>query len=181
MPAEYAPAPTYILDLAREVVDTHHDDLQDARIGFLFRLEAPKSNGEFVLGKVRKCGPEEQAAQQMGGGRVFDFMVWIARDQYAPLSDLQKRALIDHLLCRLTVDVDSEKPKLVKPDIEEFNEIFERYGFWRPNYRATKEAIQARFDLEKEQGVGYIESAQPVTVADLFGEEGEDGAEDNDE
>jgi hypothetical protein len=158
MPAEFGPAPQYIVDLARELIDLYHSELKEVRIGLLVRDEAPISGGVATLGKARKVGPEEQALYD----HPYDFVIWFAKDQWVYLSQHQKRALVDHELChcRISYDKDGEqKLEIAKHDLEEFNVILERYGFWHPGGagKQTERAVQKRFDFEHN---GVLEAAR---------------------
>jgi hypothetical protein len=151
MSANYQPAPDEIIDLARELIDLYHEDLADARIGLLMRDKAATSNGMTVLGKAKKLSADMRAYLP------YDFIIWVAKDYWRILEPMQRRALLDHELCHLIMDDD--EPKIRGHDIEEFNAIIERYGYWWPGAGETVLATQRQF--------GFLRRVGSVTAADL--------------
>ena len=153
MPATYEPAPDEIIDLARELIDLYHEDLADARIGLLMRDKAATSNGMTVLGKAKKLSADMRAYLP------YDFIIWIATNEWEALSQMQRRALVDHELyhCRLK----NGEPALRGHDIEEFNCIIERYGYWWPGAEGSVLATQRQF--------GFLRRVGSVTAANLDG------------
>jgi hypothetical protein len=178
MAAEYTPAPDFVIEIAQELVDQYHPWLQDTSIGFLMRSEAPQSNGQITYGQASKVKPELRAL-----GVDYDFLIWLAHDQFVNLSARQRVALIDHELCHCVV-VDG-KAKIRPHDVTEFNCIIERHGFWWPSAEATIVAIQPHLPLEqgrrgrveavdmgallKQVGQGFLERF-PETEVSVSGE-----------
>jgi hypothetical protein len=97
----------------------------------------------------------------------YDFIIWIAGDWWPRLRPHQQRALLDHELshCHLT---PLGKRTLVPHDVEEFNHIIRRYGFWQPagGGYATQEAVQARLEYAPTGMVGAV----PADVLDQVGD-----------
>ena len=135
-----------VIKLVESVMMRHHEHLEDARIGVLFRDEAPESNGRLTLGMTKKVTDEMRAA-----GLDYHFIIWFAEDQWKLLTQHQRTALVDHELhhCQL----DGVKPKIRPHDFEEFNEIIARYGIWWPESHGTKVAVQAALPLLGRNGV----------------------------
>lgn len=123
-------APQSVIDLAEELIAEFHEPLQGANIGFIFRETWETSGGKRVLGKASKVSPSDKVFSNL------DFKIWIAGDYWlGEATELQRRALLDHELCHCTFDEDTETWKLRSHDIEEFQEIINRYGFWSDNLR----------------------------------------------
>ena len=135
MATEWSKATPELLDIATELIDLYHPHLQDASIGFLFRSEAPKSNGHVTLGKAKKISAD------MNMFMDYDFVIWVALDWWDRLKPGQKVALVDHELHHCWMDAEG-KPSMRPHDVEEFNAIIERHGFWWPTAEETMQAIQ---------------------------------------
>lgn len=171
MSTPFNPAPQVILDLARELIDLYHADLANANIGFLVRDEAQESGGRIILGKSKKT-PDDMRAYV-----PFDFIIWIAGDWWPQMRPNQQRALLDHELshCHLS---PLGKRSMVPHDMEEFNHIIRRYGFWQPagaGY-ATQEAVQARLEYAPTGRVGAVRADVLDQVGDLLDKQ-TDGAD----
>lgn len=133
-------APEEVVDLVTEMIHANamHEPLTHARIGLLMRDEAPVSKGTQTLGKARKVTPEQRPHIP------YDFVIWFAQDTWDELSLRQKCALVEHELCHcfLTMTKASIRPH----DIDEFNYIIQKYGFWRPaSGEWTERAVQTHF------------------------------------
>lgn len=135
MAVEWIKATDEVIDIARELIGQYHPSLEDASIGFLFRSEAPISNGKATYGKAKKISEADAIFMD------YDFIIWLAQDMWDRLTPAQKTALVDHELCHCHLG-DDDKPKILPHDIEEFNCILQRHGFWWPSSHITVEAIQ---------------------------------------
>lgn len=136
MAVEWSRASDFVIEIAQELIDLYHPTLQDARIAFLFREEAPMSNGKATLGKAAKVNAQWKPLLQ----EEFDFVIWFAHDRWELLDRRQRRALVDHELCHCRL-VDGE-PTIVAHDIEEFNVIIQRHGEWLPDMQDTGRAFR---------------------------------------
>lgn len=154
MAVEWLQVDQEVLDIAKQVIEDHMPELQDASIGFLFRETGPVSNGRVTMGMAKKVDAQYQAL-----GLDYDFIIWLAQDIYYSLNELQRTALIHHELCHCSFD-DDDKPKMVKHDFEEFDVIIRLYGFWRPNGARTIEAVQAALPM-MELGQLRVEAIDP--------------------
>lgn len=139
MPVTWAEAPIEVLSLAERIIDRYHEHLRDARVLFVMRSEAPVSNGQVTYGKARKISAEQQV--HIDG----DFLVWLAADSWVSLSPKQKEALVDHELSHC--GWDGFVAKIKGHDIEEFNHIIARYGFWQPSSDGLETAVQQALSL----------------------------------
>lgn len=166
MPTEYWPA-TEAERLGRDLIRKHHDHLSEVRVDYVFRDKASKSNGKTVFGKARKISglqaylavPEEERRRDTF---IEDFfVVELAADVWACLTDEQKVALVDHELSHCGIDVDeksSEETLATRPhDLEEFRAIVERHGLWQPDLELFAKTLAAR-ELE-EHGQTTIDDA----------------------
>jgi len=122
--------------LLDELVHAHHDGLAHARIALAWNLSwKPDADGICTLGKCKKASDLDRELA------AFDFIVLLLRPfwYHADVTDLQRRALLDHELCHAALKcdgagepVEDERGRKVyrtrKHDIEEFHCIVERYG-----------------------------------------------------
>lgn len=155
MAAEWREAPQYIIDIAKRLIRQHYPDLLEARVAFIMRSEASKSNGMVTIGKAKKVSAELQLHIP------YDFIIWLASDEWVRASPKQREALIDHQLCHLQW-IDNVA-KIKGHDFDgEFIEIIERHGLWWPRSDSLAIAVQAALPLppteEPRQGsVGTID------------------------
>lgn len=171
MAVEWTSAPQHIIDLAKRIIREHHPKLADARIAFIMRSEAPTSNGKTTYGKAKKVSAELQVHIN------YDFIIWLATDEYRSLTQLQREALIDHELSHCFWDGLNAR---IRPhDVEEFAHIIERYGFWWPGSKNFADAVQHALPItateQREGTVGTLDMGKLLhTVAEGLRAEGID-------
>lgn len=127
-----------VIELVETVMRRHHESLEDARIGVLFRDEAQMIGNNKVGGEAKRVKDIERAA-----GLDYHFILIFAKDVWRELAPHQREALVDHELCHCLYDAADEKARIRPHDFEEFNEIIERHGLWWPGAQETQRAIQA--------------------------------------
>lgn len=144
---KYAPSEE-LQAIADELVNKHHTHLVGVRIVVVLRDKAANSNGRSVAGKARKVtglnaylawpGEDRDRPPLASESHDYDFFVIEVAD------DLWRRhidedddggarwitALIDHELCHLERDFDTDALSIAPHDIEEFNVIARRHGDW---------------------------------------------------
>lgn len=102
----------------------------DQKIAILFREPAAKSGGVVSLGTVKKASPVVQA---LGVDAIF--ILEIASVEWLELSEPQRLALMDHLLCQCGIKKDEEKEGItyciLKPEVHMFIAEVKRHGVWR--------------------------------------------------
>lgn len=153
MATEWTRVPKKVIDLAEELIEKHHRNLSDARIGILFRSEAPVSGGKRTLGQASTVTAKWLPLLR----EPYDFIIWLAADAWEELDSRQQRALLDHELyhCHLSNEGKAE----IRPhDIEEFAEIIQRYGFWRDDLERVALAFQGRLALADS---GFVKAIFP--------------------
>jgi len=134
MTAEWTEATSEVVRIAQELILNHHAHLRDANIGFLFRSEASSSKGRLVLGQAMKLPDKMHAYLD------YDFIIWLAEDEYIKLDTTRRTALIDHQLCHC--GGEREKWVISGHDIEEFNQILTRYGTWQNDLLKAEYALE---------------------------------------
>lgn len=158
MTVKWTEASASAIRKTKELVEKYHPQLQDARIGLVFRSEAATSLGMQVAAKASKVDDKTQALLLAeGASEPVELLIWIAEDVWQRLSDEQQYALIDHELCHFRLGSDGYR--LVGHDIAEFAVILERYGLWNYNLlRAQPSMQQAMLPFESS---GTVVAVQP--------------------
>lgn len=146
-----------LISTAQEIIDKYHPNLAGCRIGFLFRMEAPRSKGKQVWGAAIKVIDRIKAVVSL------DFIIWIAYDIWNSLPSKQRSALIDHQLCHCDYNEIDRKASTRHHDIEEFTAVIERHGYWNLSLfeMARKAPKQLELDLVVESTPGTAVSIDP--------------------
>lgn len=152
----WSKADPQIIELTKSIIERYHPRLRTARIGVIVRSEAPSTNGKVTLGKCKKISKELQLHVP------YDFLLWVAQDEWERLSERQQEALIDHELSH--AGWDGMQASIIGHDIEEFDHILKRWGFWWPASDRTVMAVQYALPLapspdepRREGSVGTID------------------------
>lgn len=147
-----------------ELLEAHHQDVQDARFVLAWHLGwKPDDDGRLTLGMCQKAS---DLTREIANASAYDFVILLNQDFWDdPLvTDLQRRAVLDHELCHASVKVDDHGALVVdergrvqyrirKHDLEEFSTIAERYGCWKRDIETfAKSLARARQD---DQWVGF--------------------------
>jgi hypothetical protein len=160
--ATYSNADSYVIEIAQKLVDEYHDNLRDAQIAFVFRDEAPISHGRATLGMTKKVSDIHRVLID------FDFIIWLAQDEWDRLTPAQHKALIDHQLCHCGGNSD-DGFELLPHDIEEFTAVVERHGLWREDVIQMANVIK-QLDFP-ELKAELKEALKKGRVATLTGEQ----------
>lgn len=148
----YKKAPEHILALVKETIVRHHNRLRTANIAVLMKDKATQKNGVYVLGTAAVFPDKMKPLTNIN----YDFLVVLAEDTWIQLTPSEREALVDHELCHCEYDENS-KPVVRAHDVEEFVEIIERHGFWRPSLRSMALAVQTRFEFGDTE-LGHVGS-----------------------
>jgi hypothetical protein len=137
----------------RQLIDAHHQDVQGARFALAWHLAwKPDDDGHLILGQCRKSSDLEREIQDAAS---YDFVILLNETFFAdPLvTDLQRKAVLDHELCHAAVKQDQGLPvidergrvqyRIRKHDLEEFSEIAARYGCWKRDIEAFAKSLAA--------------------------------------
>lgn len=128
--------------LLRQLVGAHHEDLAQAKIALAWHTAwKPDCDGHVTLGKCRKVSDLEREVNEL---QPYDFVIILRKDFWDDpcVTDLQRRALLDHELCHASITLDDQGEPLQdergrtvyrirRHDLEEFAAIAERYGCWK--------------------------------------------------
>lgn len=156
MPSTFEKVEPDALDLVQEAIDSWHPALHHARIGVCFRSEPQKRGNSEVWAAISKVSPH------VGVLARLDYVLWLAKPVWEKLPRAGRLALLDHELCHAFQN-DNLDWSIREHDVEEFYEIIERHGFWRPALARLVQSVNAaqrRFpELEA------IEIARPAAGA----------------
>lgn len=148
--------------IAREIIaaQVEHEHLRGARILYLLRRGTWTSRGKVVFGRAKKLTGEllyvarQLLIHQIGAGRAvegadyadengdlqYDFALEINRDFWPKLTDLQRRAIIDHELCHC---IRQDKGwAITGHDVEGFGSNIRRYGLYMEDLAAFGKAVR---------------------------------------
>ena len=121
---EFAPE---VETAAKPLIEAYHGHLKEAHISYVFRDKAwRKACSRVVLGKAAR----RNELDQLLSPKTEDFVMIIAKDKWETMSDVEKRALIDHELCHMGVSIsaDATTKFILRPHlIEEFPENLARF------------------------------------------------------
>lgn len=163
MPATFELAPE-VERIAGEIIasEIEHEHLRQARILYLFRRGAWTSKGKTVYGKAKKVTGElafvaqqllaRQIGEQIEKGEPpaftgssrplqYDFVLEINRETWPNLTDLQRKAIIDHELCHCLIDTKG-KTSITGHDVEDFGSVIRRYGLYMQDLKAFGKAVR---------------------------------------
>lgn len=128
---EYAYAPEAIATI---LIPVFHSHLRPKRFAFLWKEEMAR-RGSTVLGKAATASGQVKFFGEVDYVLVFNWVAW------GQLTPRQRVALVDHELLHCAVDPENDKPKLRGHDVEEFRDIIERWGLWKPDLKEFGDAV----------------------------------------
>lgn len=134
----FADAPEAEL-LAMDLIPAHHPHLEAARVAYLYTDEPIRRQGRDLAGRVQTVGAV------LGHFAKADFLAVLHRPTWALMTDAQRTALVDHLLCGCVGQADKDgeiRWGLRAPDFAEFREIVERHGLWQKDLKLFAEAAR---------------------------------------
>lgn len=130
---EWSEASQEIIHMAEKTVKEIYPNLQLARIGFVFRDEAPKVAGLYKFGGVSKVSDQSKVYVDL------DFLIWVSEKDWEAADTKTREALLDHLLCHC--GGFPGQWKIRKPEISEFAEVIGRRGLWNENLLKIDSAL----------------------------------------
>lgn len=95
----------------------------EVSIGFMSSNKAKVSNGKTVFGQCERVPDRYKAFI------TYDFLITVYEPNVIDFTNQQIRILLHHELLHCGVNMNAEPTyKVVPHDVEEFNEIIDRYG-----------------------------------------------------
>lgn len=157
MAVEWDLADDHLLEMAKSIIRDHHPLLLEAKVGFMYRSEAQKSSGRYVLGHAKKVSEDMKVFLD------FDFIIWIAQANFQRMEIDQQRALVDHELCHCIMGPNGWAIR--HHDFEDFIQIIQRHGMWSTDLKWAGKAFQEAEQPEQ------IEISAGGRVATLTGDQ----------
>lgn len=129
-------------DIATDLIAEVHQHLRPARILYLFTTQKTLKCDAVVLGKAKKLSAKERFLSS-GNESIEDgyhFVITFDVNEWKDLTEAQRKALVDHELCHCGIGANGWRLK--GHDVEEFQAVIERHGFWKRDVRAFGAAAQ---------------------------------------
>ena len=138
-----------VVDTVKDLISKYHTHLLTLQNEFavIFREKAAKAGDDVSLGKAGKAPP----LLGVLGDIDYKFILEIASDEWAGLSEKERVALLDHLLCacRTKEDKNGAIQPYIQPPPGYYKEEVERHGWWRTGStnKPDKSAIEEIFGV----------------------------------
>ena len=162
MSSGYFKASDEVFALMEAILAEHHDRLVlvSDEIAVVFREKAGKKGGKGVLGTPKKAPPLIGVL----GDTDYKFVLEIAGDEWLTLTEDQRKALIDHLLCACQVEEDPDSGNvrcfIAPPDVSFYWAELDRHGDWRPRPVDADANAGDKTDIEQLFGRKSSEPAE---------------------
>jgi len=136
-----------VMDSVKDLIANHHPDLAlyVDEIAVIFKDKASMVGDVVMLGKTAKA---PSILDVLGDGK-YKFVLTIPADEWKDLTQKEKLALLDHLLCGCRVkeeDSGNVKTWVQPPDVSFYKGELERHGVWRTSGApASPDLIQQLF------------------------------------
>jgi len=118
----------------QELISKYHPHLAlvENEIAILFKEKGSEIGGVKVMGKSGKASP---ILSVLSNGKKWTFLITLGADMWQELTPPQQVALLDHHLCALRAEENSEtgvtKYFVAPPDVAFYKGEVERHGIWR--------------------------------------------------
>jgi hypothetical protein len=132
-------------EIFKETENLFNDVLNSTAIPKFLKFKVIGCNEQKELYKLGKTNP---LIKYLTG---IDIFVTINEDVFNQLSDKQKFVILQECLAQVYYDMDTDKLKLIKPDVTTFSRILEVFGI--KEYMELKETISAIQNQKEEQNV----------------------------
>lgn len=126
-------APAEVVEAVAKLIAAHHPMLAhcDKEIAVIFKAKAGTTGGQKVLGRTTRAAPLLSVLTKQD----YKYVLEIAADEWQLLNELQRTALLDHLLCYCKVEEDEQSGEikfgLRAPQVSMFWDEVKRHGVWR--------------------------------------------------
>ena len=151
MGVEYLKPKQEMVDLVDEIRAEFHQHLKPFRIGVIMWDGERKKGDKALLGKAGKV-PDR--IKPLLVDDQLDALIEFSWDFWQLAKPYQRRALVDHELCHLVTD-DNGNLRVTGHNLEEFNAVIHRHGFWLDDVKQTAKVIQHRLDFGEKLGGVY--------------------------
>ena len=135
------------MELAEDEVIQWHEHLNSLRIACL-AVDGMKTRNMETWAKIRKATPVEQCLS------AADLILVINESVWRELSKAQRIALLDHEFCHAAWDPKKGEIKMAHHDLEEFNAVVRRHGYWRESIKLFREQLELFKDEASLKALG---------------------------
>ena len=136
-----------MISIVQETIDNDMTFLKEYRIGVIAWEGRKKTKGKRVLGTCSLVDDKTKfLLSQFGDDEAYDALIAFDADWWInEAKPNQRRALALHELCHLSIGKNGLE--IIGHDIEEFNIVIRRYGYWLGDVEETARAFQHRMEL----------------------------------
>ena len=152
--AEYTPNAEAEV-IAEELIEQYHTRLIGLKIAHLLKVmpvpkpkkvqKQPRQGKKITLAKTSKVSPKTNALAE----KDFHFVIEYGSLYWDQMADNMKRALVDHELAHCGSDADGVY--LVPHSIEDFSEIFARWGCWKSDVEQFVKVVLTTLAKNKQE------------------------------
>lgn len=144
--------------LGLQIIKAYRPKLEHLKICYMFRPEASISGDKTVAGRCIRVDDRHWAIHH------YDFLIEIALDVWSQANDDFKRALMDHELGHIGMELTEEggpirdestgrlKVRCKMHDIEEFEDVLERHGAYHKKLREFLDAFARHKKKKPDKG-----------------------------
>lgn len=155
--------------IARELIYEYHRHLHEGEAGmlYLFTSKERKKNGRVILGTAQLANPLQRFLTGVREKGEADFILIFDHIRWKIMLPEHRAALVDHELCHCIQNINGDWA-IRGHDLEEFADIVQRHGLWKPDVIAMAQAMKPfQYQLPIDEAV---QSAQ--RLADMVGKNG---------
>lgn len=141
---------------------SHHPNIADAEIGYVFREGSMKSGGEEIMGRATTVPDKYQALMRNLSkyGTAYDFVIEISYEYWSNANEEQRKAYLDELLCCCQGEMQDDgtmKYSTRKPTIQTFPGVIKRHG---GNYDTEVRKLLNRLDVSSVEDLEDVVEQQ---------------------
>lgn len=114
MATRFEDTPQDVIDFVSNVQEKYFPNLSTAIIKIFFDVKKRKSEGKFVLARIKKANDEIKILAMNDDGSMPDYLLFIDKNVWQNISDTDKEKLIYHEFCHCEVDFEKENPYMIK-------------------------------------------------------------------
>jgi len=118
--------------------------LRNFKVKLIFTSKEMKAKGKRILGKAMLCSERDKFLHG------YDFLIILDQEFWATSKD-SREPLLYHEILHCGIDPESEEPKLIAHDVEEFGAVIARYGMWKSDVKDFCEQMEL-FNRTAAQG-----------------------------
>jgi len=143
--------------IAEKLIPKHHNDLERAKILFLFTSQKMRHHDRVRLGSAKKTSALLRylsSGQSKTVDKGADFILLFPEPEWKNLNDKQREALVDHELEHCYEKTHTTKKGVRRAyalrghDLEDFTAILSRHGLWTHDHVRMAQAMAEAKQIE---------------------------------